>query len=214
VAESSTKTKAKGIRRRKQVKRSRALNTPLTPKSVKYFEKRPYRPGLHGRRRRTASDYSLRLHQKQLLREQYNMSEKQLKRAFDEAVRMDGKTGDNLIAVLESRLDATVLRAGFARTIYQARQMASHKHFTVNGTRVNIPSYRLQPGDVVEVHEKSRSKDPLVLASQGAYAGEGPSVPYLDVQRESVRLVVLRAPARDEVPVICNDQLVVEYYSR
>lgn len=212
MAESDTKKK-KGLRRRKQVKRSRALNTPLTPKSVKYFEKRPYRPGLHGRRRRTASDYSLRLHQKQLLREQYNISEKQMARAFAEAVRMEGKTGDNLIALLESRLDATVLRAGFARTIYQARQQVSHRHFTVNGQRVNVPSYRLQPGDVVEVHEKSRTKDPLVLASQGAYAPEVP-VSYLDVQRESVRLVVLRRPARDEVPVICNEQLVVEYYSR
>ncbi len=210
----ASSTKSKGLRRRKQVKRSRALNTPLTPKSVKYFEKRPYRPGLHGRRRRTASDYSLRLHQKQLLREQYNISEKQLRRAFDEAVRMEGKTGDNLIAVLDSRLDATVFRAGFARTIYQARQLVSHRHFTVNGQRVNIPSYRLEPGDVVEVHSSSRTKDPLVLASQGAYAGEGVGVPYLDVQRESVRLVVLRAPAREEVPVLCNDQLVVEYYSR
>src|SRR6201996_8145122 len=141
---------------RPKVRLSRALGIPLTPKCVEYFERRPYPPGDHGRRRRQQSDYSLRLREKQRLRFQYDLGEKQLRRVFDEAAAGSGKTGDVLVSLLERRLDATVLRAGFARTIYQARQFVTHRHITVNGRRVDRPSYRLSPGDVVAVVDRSR----------------------------------------------------------
>ncbi|NUS72120.1 MAG: 30S ribosomal protein S4 [Corynebacteriales bacterium] len=197
---------------RPKAKISRALGIALTPKCVRYFENRPYPPGPHGRKRRKESDYKTRQLEKQRLRHQYNVSEKQMRRAFTEALRTPGKTGESLIAHLESRLDAVILRAGFARTIYQARQFVSHRHFTVNGVRVNVPSYRVQPGDVIEVHETSRAKTPLVVAASGAHAGE--PVPYLDAAVSDLRVTFLRKPTREEVPVICNVQLVVEYYSR
>src|SRR4030081_307247 len=114
---------------RSTVRLSRALGIPLTPKSTRYFERRPYPPGVHGRRRRNApSDYRLRLLEKQRLRHQYDLREKQLRRTFAEARRRPGKTGENLIELLERRLDAVVLRAGFTRTIYQARQLVVHGH--------------------------------------------------------------------------------------
>jgi ribosomal protein S4 len=118
-----------------KVKRSRALGLPLTPKSGRYFERRPYPPGEHGRARRTMSDYAARLRQKQRLRHQYGISETQLRRAFDRARRSAGKTGEVLIADLETRLEAVVFRAGFARTIYQARQFVTHGHIALNGRR-------------------------------------------------------------------------------
>jgi small subunit ribosomal protein S4 len=193
------------------VRRSRALGIPLTPKDVRYFERRPYPPGEHGRRRRTASDYSTRLKEKQRLRAQYDISETQLRRAFDRAERSGGKTGEALITQLESRLDATVLRAGFARTIYQARQTVSHQHVTVNGRRVDRPSYQVRPGDHVAIAERSRPKPPFQVAASGAHA----SAPaYLEVSLADLVCHVQRTPLRAEIPVICEEQLVVEYYSR
>src|ERR1700759_1430643 len=153
---------------RPKVRLSRALGMPLTPKCVPYFERRPYPPGEHGRRRRQQSDYSLRLREKQRLRLQYDLGEKQLRRVFDEAASGSGKTGDLLVSLLERRLDATVLRAGFAKTIYQARQFVTHRHITVNGSRVDKPSYRVRPGDVVGVTERSRN----MIAFQEAVTSE------------------------------------------
>lgn len=200
---------------RPKVRLSRALGIPLTPKSVEYFERRPYPPGVHGRRRRQQSDYSLRLREKQRLRFQYDIGEKQLRRVFDEAAKnRAGKTGDVLVSLLERRLDATVLRSGFARTIYQARQFVTHRHITVNGRRVDRPSYRVDEGDVIQVHERSRTMTPFLTAAAGAHVGSGPSAPYLDVAVSALTTRVLRAPVRSEIPVVCNEQLVVEFYSR
>ncbi|HZH19556.1 MAG TPA: 30S ribosomal protein S4, partial [Geodermatophilus sp.] len=112
---------------------------------------------------------------------------------------------------LESRLDATVLRAGFARTIYQARQFVTHQHVLVNGTRVDRPSYRLEPGDFVQVAEKSKSKEPFVVAASGAHATP-PA--YLEVRLADLLVRYDRTPTRDEVPIVCEEQLVVEHYSR
>ena len=198
----------------RQVRTSRALGIVLTPKATRYFERRPYPPGVHGRRRRNPSDYRMRLLEKQRLRHQYNVSEKQLRRTFAEAVRRSGKTGDNLVELLERRLDALVLRAGFARTIYQARQLVGHGHFMVDGKRVDRPSYRLRPGQTIEVDESSRDKEPVALAAAGAYAGAGPTPGYLDVLLPTLRATLTREPLRREVPVICQEQLVVEFYSR
>ncbi|MGY1707265.1 30S ribosomal protein S4 [Geodermatophilus sp. SYSU D00697] len=196
---------------RPKVRLSRALGIPLTPKSVAYFERRPYPPGEHGRKRKSTSDYKTRLLEKQRLRAQYDISETQLRAAFDRAKRAGGKTGEALIQDLESRLDATVLRAGFARTIYQARQFVTHQHVLVNGKRVDRPSYRLEPGDFIEVAEKSKEKEPFLVAASGAHA-EAPE--YLEVRLADLVARVERTPARDEVPVLCEEQLVVEYYSR
>jgi small subunit ribosomal protein S4 len=197
---------------RPKVRRSRALGIPLTPKCVSYFERRPYPPGVHGRARKSTSDYKVRLLEKQRLRAQYDISETQMRRAFDSAARGTSNTGEAIIAALETRLDAVVLRAGFARTIYQARQAVSHKHVEVNGRTVNIPSYRVKPGDVVAIREKSRAKTPFQVAAAGAHSTTPP--PYLDVRLSALHVMLLREPKRSEVPVICNEQLVVEYYSR
>jgi small subunit ribosomal protein S4 len=186
---------------------------PLTPKCVKYFERRPFPPGVHGRGRRKASDYQVRLLEKQRLRHQYNISESQMRRAFDDAVRSSGKTGENMISLLERRLDATVLRAGLTRTIYQARQLVAHGHFTVDGKKVDRPSYRLKPGQVIEVRETSRTKPPFQIAAAGAHV-LATSAPYLSTAVEELRVTVIREPLRTEVPVLCDEQLVVEFYSR
>lgn len=198
-----------------KVKRSRALGIALTPKAAKYMEKRPYPPGQHGRSRAgKASDYKIRLLEKQRLREQYNVSERQMRRAFDEASRQAGKTGEILVSLLERRLDAFVLRSGFARTIYQARQFVSHRHFLVNGQRVNIPSYRLKPGDFVQVAPSSRSKPPMLFASTGGWAGEGQPPPYIESHLDGFIARLVDVPQRSDIPVLCDEQLVVEYYSR
>ncbi|MGQ0632730.1 MAG: 30S ribosomal protein S4 [Sporichthyaceae bacterium] len=198
---------------RPKAKRSRALGIPLTPKCVKYFEARPYPPGVHGRGRKQTSDYKVRLLEKQRLRAQYDISETQLRRAFEHAHAHTGKTGEVLLADLETRLDALVLRSGLARTIYQARQMVTHQHMEVNGSRVDRPSYRVQPGDVVGVADRSRNKTNFQVAAAGANAPEV-IPPYLQVNHPDLKFRLERAPERKEIPVICDEQLVVEYYSR
>jgi small subunit ribosomal protein S4 len=188
------------------------LGLPLTPKSARYFDRRPYPPGVHGRRRRNHSDYWRRLLEKQRLRYQYNVREKQLRRTFEEAVRRPGKAGENLIELLERRLDALVLRAGFARTIEQARQLVAHGHFTVDGHKVDIPSYRVRPGQTIEVRESSRRKPPFEIAAH--QAAEVTPPPYLEVDPARLRARLTNEPRRPEIPVICSEQLVVEFYSR
>jgi small subunit ribosomal protein S4 len=198
---------------RPKARLSRALGIPLTRKCVKYFERRPFPPGVHGRGRRKASDYQVRLLEKQRLRHQYNISEAQMRRAYEDAHRGEGKTGESLVVLLERRLDATVLRAGLARTIYQARQLVAHGHFTVDGRKVDRPSYRLKPGQVVEVRESSRQKPPFQIAATGTHL-DGPTAPYLSTVLEDLRTTVIREPLRSEIPVICDEQLVVEFYAR
>ncbi|MGW0505997.1 30S ribosomal protein S4 [Micromonospora sp. NPDC003241] len=198
---------------RPKIKRSRRLGIPLTPKCVRYFERRPYPPGVHGRARTKESDYKVRLLEKQRLKAQYDLREKQLRLAFERAVGRPGKTGEELVVDLETRLDALVLRAGLARTIYQARQAVTHGHVNVNGRRVDRPSARLRPGDVIAVREGSRAKTPFVVAAAGAHAPER-TAPYLDVDLAGLTARLIRLPQRAEVPVLCDEQLVVEYYSR
>jgi len=198
---------------RPKAKLSRALGIPLTQKCVKYFERRPFPPGVHGRGRRKTSDYQVRLLEKQRLRHQYNISEAQMRRAYEDAHRGEGKTGETMVTLLERRLDATVQRAGLARTIYQARQLVAHGHFTVDGKKVDRPSYRVGPGQVVEVRESSRQKPPFQIAATGTHI-DGPTAPYLSTVLEDLRSTVIRAPQRSEVPVLCDEQLVVEYYAR
>lgn len=203
-------------RSRKMVRLSRSLGMPLTPKAKRYFERRPYGPGEHGRaRRRSESDYAVRLKEKQRLRAQYAIREAQLVKTFQEALRMDGRSGDNLISLLEVRLDALVLRAGFGRTMFQARQIVTHRHILVDGRIVDRPSYRVRPGQTVQVKPSSQVKDLFVVAARGSHRDVLPAVPdYLKVDLEKLRFTLDRLPKRDEVPVQCDVQLVVEYYSR
>ncbi len=203
-------------RSRRQVRLSRALGLALTPKAVKHFEKRPYPPGEHGRaRRRTESDYAVRLKEKQRLRAQYNIREAQMARIFEEARRTAGLTGENLIELLEMRLDALVLRAGFARTSAQARQLIVHRHIMVDGARVDRPSFRVAEGQLIHVHSRSETMVPLQVAAAGAHRDVLPAVPaYLDVKLEALQARLVRRPKRSEVPVTCEEQLVVEFYAR
>ena len=137
-------------RARRQVRLSRSLGIALTPKAQRIFEKRPYGPGEHGRdRRRAESDYAVRLREKQRLRAQYGISEKQMRAIYEKSRREAGQTGNAMLVNLESRLDALVLRAGFARTSAQARQFVVHRHILVDGNIVDRPSYHVKPGQTI-----------------------------------------------------------------
>ena len=204
-----------GNRSRKSVRESRALGIPLTPKAERLMQRRPYRPGEHGRGRVKDSDYSIRLKEKQRLRAQYGIREAQLRKTWDEARKMEGMAGENLIELLEMRLDAVVLRAGFARTIAQARQVVVHRHVMVDGKIVDRPSFRVKPGQVVQVKARSQASPSFLSAAGGAHRDVLPKVPeYLDVELEKLRFTLVRRPKRAEVPVTCDVQMVVEHYSR
>jgi small subunit ribosomal protein S4 len=202
-------------RTRSKTRLSRALGIPLTPKAARYLEKRPYPPGEHGRTRRKAdSDYAVRLREKQRLRAQYGIREAQLRRVFEEARKSSGRTGEALVELLEMRLDALVLRSGFARSTAQARQMVVHRHIMVNGQIVDRPSFRVKPGQMIHVKPKSEEMDPFQVAAAGGHVDVLPPVPgYLDVEIDKLQAVLTRRPKRDEVPVTCDVQLVVEYYA-
>ena len=159
-----------------KAKRSRRLGVALTPKAQKYLETRPHPPGQHGKNRRPKklSDYGRQLMEKQKLRFQYNISEGQLRGTYKKASQKEGSTPDILIQMLETRLDNVVLRAGLARSIFAARQYVSHGHFSVNGQRVDIPSYHVKVGDEIKVREKSKDLDCFKMALSVAE-----SVPYV-----------------------------------
>lgn len=202
-------------RTRAKVRLSRSLGIALTPKAARHLEKRPYAPGEHGRTKRKAdSDYAVRLREKQRLRAQYGIREKQLRIAYNEAKRTEGQTGENLVELLEMRLDALVLRAGFARTTAQARQLVVHRHILVDGQLVDRPSFRVKPGQLIHVKERSEGTEPFQVAAAGGHADLLPPVPaYLDVELDKLHARLVRRPKRAEVPVTCDVQLVVEYYA-
>ena len=138
-----------------------------------------------------------------------------MRRAWNEARREEGMAGENLIELLEMRLDALVLRAGFARTIAQARQVVVHRHIMVDGNIVDRPSFRVQPGMIVQVKPRSQASPQFLVAAQGQHADVLPAVPeYLRVELEKLRFELVRRPKRAEVPVVCDVQMVVEHYSR
>ncbi|RCV54133.1 30S ribosomal protein S4 [Marinitenerispora sediminis] len=197
-----------------KVRLSRRAGTPLTRKAVSYFEKRPYPPGEHGRRvRRSTSDYAVRQAEKQKLRWYYDLSEKQLARVYETAKKRPGRTGEEMIAELELRLVTVVLRAGFAASIYAARQFISHGHITVDGKKVDIPSYLVKPGQIIGVREKSRNMVPFVEAAEGVHADDK-IAGFLAVSHKELRIAVVDRPKREQVPVPFDEQLVVEYYAR
>ena len=202
-------------RSRSKTRESRALGIALTPKAARYMEKRPYAPGEHGRTKRKAdSDYAVRLREKQRLRAQYGIREKQIRIAFEEARRTQGLTGENLVELLEMRLDALVLRAGFARTISQARQFVVHRHILVDGKIVDRPSFRVKPGQLIHVKARSEGSEPFQVAAAGGHVDVLPKVPgYLEVELDKLQAKLVRRPKRAEVPVTGDVQLVVEYYA-
>ena len=189
---------------------SRRLGVALSPKAQRIMEKRPEPPGQHGAStQRRMSDYAIQLREKQRLRFQYNVSERQMRLYFARASRIKGRTGPNLVRLLETRLDAAVLRAGFAPTIYAARQIVGHGHFEVNGKRVTIASYGLKPGDTFRVRERSK-KAQIFEMDWAAYTPPG----YLDRDETTLSPTLVRLPDREEVPITCEESLVVEFYSR
>jgi small subunit ribosomal protein S4 len=202
-------------RTRSKTRLSRALGIALTPKAAKYLEKRPYAPGEHGRtKRKQDSDYAVRLREKQRLRAQYGIREAQMKIVFQEARRGAGLTGENLVELLEMRLDALVVRAGIARTTAQARQMVVHRHILVDGQRVDRPSFRVKPGQLIHVHPTSEKMEIFQVSAAGAHVDVLPKLPpYLEVEIDKLQARLVRRPKRAEVPVTCEVQLVVEYYA-
>lgn len=182
------------------------------PKSP--VNKRPTKPGQHGQgRRQKTSDYGLQLMAKQKLKFHYgDITEKQFRKTYDEAARLKGNTAENLIGLLESRLDAFIYRSKFVPTIFAARQFVNHGHVKVNGVRTNIGSYRLKPGDVVEVREKSRNMA-LVLEALGSPERDLPE--YIEVDPKAMTATYVRVPELNDVPypVRMEPAQVVEYYS-
>lgn len=177
------------------------------------FDKRGYGPGQHGRSRRgKISDYGVQLREKQKIRESYGLLERQFHRFFREAQRQQGVTGENLMAMLESRLDNVVYRIGFASSRRQARQLVLHRHFLVNGKTVNIPSYVLQPSDVIRVRE--RSKKLTVIHDAMQKSRDGKLMPNLQLDKAKMEGIYSTRPGRAEIPFDVNEQLVVELYSR
>ncbi|GAA3068462.1 30S ribosomal protein S4 [Streptosporangium carneum] len=198
-----------------KVRLSRRAGVPLTRKAVRYFEERPYPPGEHGRKtnRRQTGDYGLRLMEKQKLRWYYDVSERQMRRYWDMALRGTGRSGAELVVLLESRLASLVLRAGIAPSIYAARQYVTHGHITVDGRKVDIPSYLVKPGQVIAVRQKSRGMQPFVAAAEGVYADDRTAA-YLDVSHADLRFTLVGRPLREQIAIPVDEQLVVEFYSR
>jgi small subunit ribosomal protein S4 len=192
-------------------KKSRRLGVDLVGGDPAY-ERRPYPPGQHGRGRVKESEYRTQLQEKQKARYTYGVLEKQFRRYFEEANRRQGKTGDNLLQILESRLDNVVYRAGFARTRRHARQLVVHGHFLVNGHKVNVPSYRVSAHDVIDVRPKSQEMTPFVIARETH--GERPTPGWLEVLPSVMRILVHQLPTRQQIEVPVQEQLIVELYSK
>ena len=202
----------KRIRAKHKIDRRLRVNLWGRPKSP--FNTREYGPGLHGQRRRKQSNYGTQLQAKQKLKGYYgSVGEKQFRRYYADAVRRRGDTSENLIGILERRLDAVVYRMKFVPTVFAARQFVNHGHVRVNGKKVNIPSYLVKDGDVIEVREKSRQL-PLVLLAMESAERDVPD--YMDVNHNKMQGTFTRAPKLADVPypVQMEPNLVIEFYSR
>lgn len=192
-------------------KKSRRFKEPIFGAS-KALERKPYGPGQHGRSRFTKkSEYAVQLEQKQKAKYTYGLLERQFRNLFEKASAKQGVTGENLLQMLEARLDNTVFRLGFANTRRQARQMVTHRHIAVNGEVVNIPSYTLRAGDVISVRPKSRS---LEMVNDSLDASGRKRYKWLEVDRKLMSGKFLTTPAMDEIPENINVQLIVELYSK
>lgn len=195
-----------------RLKKMRALGIDLPGLSRKSIERRPYPPGQHGpKARKKLTDYGKQLGEKQKLRLNYGLGERQIRRYMVEARRSKIASGDKLVELLERRLDNVVFRAGFAPTIPAARQLVAHGHFTVNGRRVDIPSFQVKVGDLVSVKEKSREMK-AILESVEAQSLARPD--WLDVNKAEKNAKMRELPGRESLPFTCDLQQVVEYYAK
>jgi small subunit ribosomal protein S4 len=176
------------------------------------LEKRPYPPGQHGQRRTKISEYGLQLREKQKAKFMYGVSEKQFRAIFQEANRLEGNTGELLIQLLEQRLDNVVYRMGFATTRAFARQLVNHGHVLVDGKRVDIPSYRVKPGQKIEIREKSKN-NPQIQRSVELTNQTG-IVEWVDVDKEKLFGIFTRIPEREEISIPVEERLIVELYSK
>jgi small subunit ribosomal protein S4 len=192
------------------VKLSRREGVALTDKCQKYLDRRPYPPGEHGRGRIRQSEYLLQLREKQKTRRFYGILEKQFRRYYEKASRQPGITGENLLRMLEQRLDNVVYRLGFAATRRQARQLVGHGHFRVNGKKVDIPSYQVRPDDVITVKPGS-SAEPIIRSATELVASVAP---WLQADYDALNGKVLKVPERTEIDTPVSEQLIVEYYSK
>ena len=192
-------------------KACRRARTPLCQSKKCPVDRRPYPPGQHGRGRIRESDYLIQLREKQKLRTMYGVLERQFRRYYHEAARRPGITGDNLLQLLEQRLDNVVWRSGLTATRPQARQLVNHGHFLVNGKKVDIPSYQVRPGDVVTVKERSQN----IIVVQHAVDTQDRVVPdWMQVDPGERKVVVKDHPRRDQIDTAINEQLIVELYSK
>jgi small subunit ribosomal protein S4 len=176
------------------------------------MEIRPYPPGEHGRGRTKDSEYLLQKREKQKCARIYGVLEKQFRGYYEEASRKSGKTGENLLVILESRLDNVVYRAGFGKSRDMSRQLVKHGHITVNGKKVDIPSYRVSAADIVEVRQSSRELTPFVIAT--AEQGDKTVPAWLEVIPGKLRVLVHNLPARQIIDTQVQEQLIVELYSK
>ncbi len=192
------------------VKLSRREGVALTDKCQKYLDRRPYPPGEHGRGRIRQSEYLLQLREKQKTRRFYGVLEKQFRGYYKKASRQPGITGENLLRMLEQRLDNVVYRLGFAATRRQARQLVGHGHFRVNGKKVDIPSYQVRPDDVITVKPGS-SAEPIIRSATELVASVAP---WLQADYDALNGKVLKVPERTEIDTPVSEQLIVEYYSK
>jgi small subunit ribosomal protein S4 len=199
--------------KKSSTKLSRRLGLELTPKARKIMAEKSYPPGEHGPARRSTnmSDFKRQLLEKQRLRAQYGIEERQMGNYVRKAIQQQGNPADNLVRLLESRLDTVVFRAGFARTVQAARQYVSHRHIMVDGQWVNLPSQQIRIGQKVSVKEKSRNLQVFVSTRDELVA---PPPAYLQRDGEHMTVQLLYPPHRDEVPVSCEMLMVIEYYSR
>ena len=183
------------------------------PKYDRLLNRKPYSPGQHGQSRRSKlSNYGIQLQEKQKIKFMYGLLEKQFRLTFERAEKMKGETGTNMLQILESRLDNVVYRLGFAPSRPAARQLVSHKHFLVNNKIVNISSFIVKPGDVIEVREKSRKMD-IVLESMRRIKGDM-DLSWLSLDKAKMKGTFNAVPDRDEMQLTINEQLVVELYSK
>ncbi|MGH3665563.1 MAG: 30S ribosomal protein S4 [Egibacteraceae bacterium] len=176
------------------------------------IEKRPYPPGEHGRGRIRESEYLLQLREKQKARRIYGVLERQFRSYYQEASRQTGLTGENLLVLLETRLDNAVFRGGLSRSRDEARQLVRHRHFRVNGRTVNIPSYRVRVGDVVTARERARNIVPIIGSLELIGAKQIPS--WLSTDTSKLQISVLDLPVRGQIDVPVQEQLIVELYSK
>ncbi len=176
------------------------------------FERKPYPPGLHGQARQKTSEYGTQLREKQKIKRFYGLLEKQFRKTFHEAERLSGVTGENLIRLLESRLDNMVYRAGLARSRPEARVWVAHGHYLVNGKKVDIASYRCKAGDVISVREKSK-KVPAILDSVGSAPRRG-MPEWIELDDKELKATIKMLPARAQITMPMNEQMVIELYSK